>query len=78
MTLVVEESVHVIFYEHNSPSRNIISDDVKGVEQSLEKLDIQPSSNEIPQNEDELQEISPSHQTPMKVYLGNRSLCTIT
>ena len=45
-TLVVEKSVHVTFDEHNFPSRSIISDDVDEVEQSLEKLDIQPSSNE--------------------------------
>ena len=47
-TLVIEESVHVTFDEHNSISRKVISDDVEKVEQSLEKLNIQPSSNENP------------------------------
>ena len=45
-TLVVEESVHVTFDEHNSLSRNVVSDDIDEVEQILEKLNIQPSSNE--------------------------------
>ena len=59
---MVEESVHITFDEHNSPSRNIISDDVEEVEQSLEKLDIQPSSNENQQKENEVQEASSSQQ----------------
>ena len=57
---MVEESVHITFDEHNSPSRNIISDDVEEVEQSLEKLDIQPSSDENSQKKDEVQEVSSS------------------
>ena len=44
--LVVEESVHVIFNEHNSISKKVISDDVDKVEQNLKKLDIQPSSTD--------------------------------
>ena len=42
--LVVEESIHVTFDEHNYISRKVISDDVEEVEQNLEKLDIKPSS----------------------------------
>ena len=61
-TLVVEESVHITFDEHNSPSKNIISDDVEEVEKSLKKLDIQPGSNEISQKDDEVQEASSSQQ----------------
>ena len=41
--------------------RNAISDDVEEVEQSLEKLDIQPSSSENPQ-EEEVKEDSSSQQ----------------
>ena len=57
---VVENSVHVIFDKHNSLSRNVISNDVEEVEQNLEKLDIQPSLNENPQTEEEVQEASSS------------------
>ena len=59
-TLVVEESVHVTFDEHNSLSRNIISDDIEEIAQSLKKLDILPSSSENPQKEEEVQETSSS------------------
>ena len=61
-TLVVEESIHVTFDEHNSLSRNVMSDDVDEVEQNLEKLGIQPSSNENPQKEKDAQETSSSQQ----------------
>ena len=48
--------------EHNSLSRNVISDDVEEVEQILEKLDIQPSSSNNPQKEENVQEASSSQQ----------------
>ena len=54
-TLVVEESIYVTFDEHNFLSRNIIRNDVKEVEQSLKKLDIQTSSNKNPQKDEEVQ-----------------------
>ena len=50
---MVEESVHITFDEHNSISRKVISDDVDKVEQNLEKLDIQLSSTNELQKEDE-------------------------
>ena len=61
-TLVVEESVHVTFDEHNSITRKITSDDVDEVEQNIEKLNIQPSSTDDLQKEDEAQETSLSQQ----------------
>ena len=57
-TLVVEESVHVTFDEHNSLSKNVISDDIEEGKQSLKKLDIQPNSSNIPQKEENVQEAS--------------------
>ena len=65
-TLVVEESVHVTFDEHNSLSKNVISDDVEEVEKIQEKLDIQPSSSENPQKEEEVQETSSKQQNANK------------
>ena len=55
-TLVVEESIHVTFDEHNSISRKVINDDVEEVEQNLENLDIQPNSTKNQQKEDEVLE----------------------
>ena len=57
-TLVVEESVHVTFDEHNSITRKITSDNVDEVEQNVEKLDIQPSSMDDLQKKDKAQETS--------------------
>ena len=59
---MVEELVHVTFDEHNFLFGNVISDDVDEVEQSLKKLDIQPSSSESLPKEKELQEASSSQQ----------------
>ena len=59
-SLAVEESIHITFDEYNSLLRNVISDDVEEVEQSLEKLDIQPSSSENPQKEERVQQASSS------------------
>ena len=59
---MVEEPLHVTFDEHSSLSKNVISDDVEEVEQSLEKLDIQPSWSENLQKEEEVQEPSSSQQ----------------
>ena len=55
-TLVVDESGHVTFDEHNSTSKKIISGEIDEVEQNLEKLDIQPSLMDNIHNEDEAQE----------------------
>ena len=59
---MVEELVHVTFYEYNPISRKVISDDVDKVEQNLKKLDLQPSSTNELQKEDESQETSLSKQ----------------
>ena len=61
-TIVVEESVHVTFNEHNFITRKITSDDVDEVEQNVENLDIQPSSMNDLQKEDKAQETSLSKQ----------------
>ena len=58
--------VHVTFDEHNSITRKIISDDIDEVEQNLEKLDIQSSSMNDQQKEDEVQETSLSQQKANK------------
>ena len=62
MTLVIEELIHITFDEYNSLFRNVISDDVEEVEQSLENLDIQPISSNNPQKLENVQEASSSQQ----------------
>ena len=46
-TLVVEESVHVTFDEHNSISKKVISDDVDEIEQKLKKLNVNQAQRMI-------------------------------
>ena len=70
-TLVVKESVHVTFDEHNLLSRNPISDDVDEVEQNLKKLDIHPSSNEDQQKMKKVRE-APSSQQDLNDGLGKK------
>ena len=50
---MVEESFYVTFDEHNTISRKVMSDNVDEVEQNLDNLDIQSSSTDDLQKEED-------------------------
>ena len=51
--LIVKELVHVNFDELKSLPRNIISDDVDGMEQTMDKLDINQDTSEAPKEKED-------------------------
>ena len=59
--LIVKELVHVNFDELKSLPRNIISDDVDGMEQTMDKLDINQDTSEAPKEKED-QDIISSQQ----------------